>query len=195
MWWRRWNGSRRRTASGSSRIRDGRRSAKAASCLADRLPCVPGPRKLRVMTKPPIEDRIAIEDLYADYCWALDSGNIPAFLNLFTDDAVFGDTAGNRYTGHEAIRGYLNGLVTRPEFRGRQHIISSLRYTANSDSIGVTAFWHVFKWAKTTGGKTVEVSGHSDDAFVKMTGRWWFKQRIVHYWNDTDLPWAGPAAR
>jgi uncharacterized protein (TIGR02246 family) len=141
----------------------------------------------------PLEDRIAIEDLYADYVWALDSGDIPGFLKLFTENGVFGDTAGNRYNGQEGIRGYLKSLTSRPEFRGRQHILSSPRYTAKGDEIGVTAFWHVFKWVKATGLKTVEVTGHSDDIFVKNRGRWLFSQRLVHYWNDVDLPWAGPS--
>ena len=44
--------------------------------------------------------------------------------------------------------------------------------------------------ARAAGDKTVEVSGHSDDAFVRVGGRWRFSQRIVHYWNDTELPWA-----
>ena len=145
--------------------------------------------------KPTIEDRIAIEDLYADYVWALDSGNVAAFLKLFTDDGVFGDTADNRYIGHDAIRGYVSGLIARPEFRGRQHIISSLRYTASEGRIGVTALWHVFKWVKSTGAKTVETAGHSDDVFVKIGARWLFNQRLVHYWNDTDLPWANSATR
>ena len=148
--------------------------------------------KVRAMTKPPIEDRVAIEDLYADYVWALDSGNVDAFLQLFTADGVFGDTAGNRYKGHDAIRGYVSGLAARPEFRGRQHIISSLRFAADGDRVGVTAFWHVFKWVKATGAKTVEVTGHSDDVVVKTGGRWLFSQRVVYYWNDIDLPWAGP---
>jgi len=43
------------------------------------------------------EDRHAIEDLYAEYVWALDTGDVPAFLALFTPDGVFGDTAGNIY--------------------------------------------------------------------------------------------------
>src|SRR4051812_30187965 len=103
------------------------------------------------MTKLQIEDRIAIEDLYADYVWALDSGDVDGFLKLFATDGVFGDTAGNRYKGHDAIRGYVTGLAARPEFRGRQHILSSLRFTANGDRVGVTAFWHVFKWVKSTG--------------------------------------------
>jgi len=41
------------------------------------------------------DDRHAIEDLYAEYVWALDSGDVPAFLTLFAPDAVFGDTAGH----------------------------------------------------------------------------------------------------
>ena len=179
-------------------------AALLASLILPRTPCNRGIAQLayhfasaqitrhdKTLHRRPRRDRRPLRRLLL----GADSGNIPAFLGLFTEDGVFGDTAGNRYTGHEAIRTYLNGLIARPEFRGRQHIISSLRYTVESDRIGVTAFWHVFKWVKATGAKTVEVSGHSDDAFVKMTGRWWFKQRIVHYWNDTDLPWAAPPAR
>jgi len=148
------------------------------------------------MSLPSIEGRLAIEDLYSDYVWALDSGDVPGFLALFTEDAVFGDTAGNRYKGHAAIRGYVNDLVHSERFRGRMHFISAKRFTATGGRIGVTSYWLVTKWAKASGAKTVEVSGHADDAFVKVGGRWRFSQRIVHYWSDTDLPWAaGPIAR
>ncbi len=141
-----------------------------------------------------IEDRLAIEDLYADYVWALDSGDVKSFLALFTDDAVFGDTAGNRYKGHGAIGAYVTDLVNSERFRGRQHIISGKRFSVDASRIGVRAYWLVTKWAKATGAKTLEVSGHSDDAFVTVDGRWRFEQRIVHYWNDTELPWlAGPS--
>jgi hypothetical protein len=34
--------------------------------------------------KLPVEDRIAIEDLYADYVWALDSGNVDAIATRAT---------------------------------------------------------------------------------------------------------------
>ena len=141
-----------------------------------------------------IEDRLAIEDLYSDYAWALDSGDVPGFLALFTEDGLFGDTAGNRYKGHAAISGYVTGLVTSAPFKGRMHYISAKRFTLQGEGrIGVTSYWLVTKWAKATGAKTVEVSGHADDAFVKVGGRWLFSQRIVHYWNDTELPWAIPA--
>jgi uncharacterized protein (TIGR02246 family) len=142
------------------------------------------------MSGPTIEDRLAIEDLYAEYVWALDSGDVAGFLALFTDDAVFGDTAGKRYRGHAAIGAYVTDLVNSARFRGRQHIISGKRFSVSGERIGVTSYWLVTKWAKATGDKTVEVSGHSDDAFVKVAGRWRFAQRIVHYWNDTELPWA-----
>jgi uncharacterized protein (TIGR02246 family) len=137
------------------------------------------------------DDRHAIEDLYAEYVWALDSGDVKGFLALFTPDAVFGDTAGNIYQGHGAIGAYVRDLVARPVFRGRQHIISHLRYQPSAGRIGVKAYWLVTKWAKASGAKTVEVSGHSDDVFVYTGGQWRFAQRLVHYWNDTDLPWAG----
>jgi len=143
------------------------------------------------MSKPSIEDRLAIEDLYADYVWALDSGDVTGFLALFTDDAEFGDTTGNRYQGHAAIGKYVTQLVNSAPFRGRQHILSGMRFDQTGDRIGVKAYWLVTKWAKATGAKTVEVSGWSDDAFVKVAGQWRFSRRVVHYWSDTDLPWIG----
>jgi ketosteroid isomerase-like protein len=140
-----------------------------------------------------IEDRLAVEDLYADYVWALDSGDVKGFLTLFTEDGVFGDTAGNRYKGHGAIGAYVTDLVNSERFRGRMHFISGKRFSVQGGRVGVTSYWLVTKWAKGSGAKTVEVCGHSDDAFVKVGGRWLFEQRIVHYWNDTELPWkAGP---
>lgn len=147
------------------------------------------------MAKPSIEDRLAIEDLYADYVWALDSGDLPAFLALFTADAVFGDTAGNRYVGHDAIGGYVSRLIASAPFKGRQHFLSAMRFDQAGGSIGVKGYWLVTKWAKESGAKTIEVAGWSDDAFVNVAGRWRFSQRIVHYWSDTDLPWAGAPAR
>jgi len=140
-----------------------------------------------------IADRLAIEDLYADYVWALDTGDVAGFLALFTPDAVFGDTAGRRYHGHAAIGGYVGELTRSAPFRGRQHIISHLRFKPSGERIAVVAYWLVTKWAKATGAKTIEVSGWSDDEFVKTGGHWRFSRRIVHYWNDTDLPWAGAA--
>jgi uncharacterized protein (TIGR02246 family) len=147
------------------------------------------------MSKPSIADRLAIEDLYADYVWALDTGDIAGFLALFTDDAVFGDTAGNRYRGHAAIGGYVTKLVNSAPFRGRQHNLSGMQFEQTGDRIGVKAYWLVTKWTKETGAKTIEVTGWSDDAFVKIAGRWLFSQRVVHYWSDTDLPWVGTSAR
>jgi uncharacterized protein (TIGR02246 family) len=140
------------------------------------------------------DDRHAIEDLYAEYVWALDSGDVPAFLTLFAPDAVFGDTAGHIYKGHDAIGAYVRALTTSPPFRGRQHIISHLRFRPSNGNVGVKAYWLVTKWSKASGAKTVEVSGHSDDVFVHVGGQWRFAQRLVHYWNDIDLPWAGGAA-
>ena len=38
--------------------------------------------------KPGIEDRVAIQDLIAKYCWALDTGDVESFVACFTPDAV-----------------------------------------------------------------------------------------------------------
>ena len=144
------------------------------------------------MAKPSVADRVAIEDLYADYAWALDTGDLGAFFALFTDDCVFGDTAGNRYKGHAETRKYVEGLVKSAPFKGRMHLLTAMRFDQQGERIGVKAYWHVAKWEKAANVKKLETMGWSDDAFVKVNGQWKFAQRLVHHWNDTDLPWAGP---
>ena len=44
--------------------------------------------------KPGIEDRVAIQDLIANYCWALDTGDVESFVACFTPDAVLIDLRG-----------------------------------------------------------------------------------------------------
>ena len=39
------------------------------------------------MTRPPVEEELAIRELYARYCWALDTGDTDGYCALFTRDA------------------------------------------------------------------------------------------------------------
>ena len=74
-------------------------------------------------------DYARIQTLIARYVWALDTADIRALGALFTDDAIFEDTAGNVYQGRAAYEGYFRQLMATPAFRGRQHHIDNLILT------------------------------------------------------------------
>ena len=57
--------------------------------------------------KPGVEDRIAIQDLIAKYCWALDTGDVESFVACFTPDAVIVEEVfedPDVWQGHAGIR-------------------------------------------------------------------------------------------
>lgn len=54
------------------------------------------------------EDFVAIAELLARYCIALDFDDVDAFIALFTPDATY-EVYGRSYLGHEGLREMLKG--------------------------------------------------------------------------------------
>jgi len=134
-----------------------------------------------------------VRHLIARYVWALDTGDLPALMRLFTDDCVLQDTSGRRHAGKAASEAYFAMLMRNPEFRGRRHHIDNLVYTrCDPDRCDVRAYWMVEKWRAATGEKIIDLVGHSADRFVRRDGNWLIAERILHYWRDADGPWVPP---
>lgn len=135
-------------------------------------------------------DALRLQALITDYVWKLDMGDVEGVLSLFTDNAVFEDTSGTEHPGKAAMRDYFSGLVARPEFRGRQHHVDNLRFVPEGDGFKVLAYWTVTKWFADEGRKVFEVMGHSLDRFSRRGDGFVFTERRVHYWRNSDCPWA-----
>lgn len=135
-------------------------------------------------------DYARIQTLIARYVWTLDTADIRALGALFTDEAIFEDTAGNVYRGRAAYEGYFRSLVARPEFRGRQHHIDNLILTPTAWGYETKSYWTVSKWFSQSNQKVLEVTGYSTDHFVRGGDGFLFSERRVHYWRDVDCPWS-----
>ena len=75
-----------------------------------------------------VKDRIAINDLLAEYAWALDTGDVDALVACFTPDAVVIEEVfeePDRWEGHENIRRFAEHFRNVPNFPGRQHHITN----------------------------------------------------------------------
>jgi ketosteroid isomerase-like protein len=69
------------------------------------------------------EDRIAINDLFAEYTWALDTGDVDALVACFTPNAIVTQEVfeePDRWEGQQGIRRFAEHFRTVPNFPGRQ---------------------------------------------------------------------------
>lgn len=60
------------------------------------------------MTLPTPDDHVAITQLLARYCLALDHDDLDAWVALFTPDAVY-EVYGREFVGHEGLRKLMTG--------------------------------------------------------------------------------------
>ena len=83
-----------------------------------------------------IDDRLGLQDLIADYSWALDTGDAEALVACFTEDCVMSEEVfedPDIWEGHDGIRGLMKHYANAPGFPGRQHHVTQTQYIAQDD--------------------------------------------------------------
>ncbi len=138
---------------------------------------------------PPIEDRIAIQDLIARYGWALDTGDIEGLVACFTPDGVvieevFEDP--DRWEGHEGVRRLAQHYGSSPGFPGRQHHVTQSIVEGDSVRCSVKSFAFVTE-CRGEPPYTLRFTGYYDDQLVKIDGEWFFKERVIRLWDGAVL--------
>lgn len=139
-----------------------------------------------------IEDRIAIQDLFAAYGWALDTGDADGLVGCFTADAemreeVFEDP--DVWQGHDGIRALANHYFTSPGFPGRQHHVTQQVFTPRDDgAVHVKSFAFVTE-CHGEPPYLLRFAGWYDDEVVRdgEDGRWRFRLRVVRLWDGQVL--------
>jgi SnoaL-like domain len=117
------------------------------------------------------QDHAEIQQLYARYNHAIDSGNAEAWAATFTADGVFND----RFTGREALIGFANNFKANGP--SRRHWNSNLTLTATTHG----AQGSVCLLLLDVGVKPAAImaSGVYADELVKTADGWRFKSRVV----------------
>src|SRR5258707_15587364 len=79
------------------------------------------------MAVGPIEDRLAINDLFVRYSTGLDEGDVESIVDCFTPDGALDSPAVGSHAGHAAIRSFAERFARFNE-RGSQlrHVLSNL---------------------------------------------------------------------
>ena len=146
------------------------------------------------MQGPSTADRLQILELYARYCWALDTGNTDAYVALFTEDAEA--TEETREGGLEVRRGRaeIRKLVLkfhqRPGFPGHQHQMAQFVY--EDDPLKRPDHWVVRSYAWATinhppAPPHLHWCGHIRDVIAKVNDQWLIRSKDIMGWSGAVL--------
>lgn len=131
-----------------------------------------------------MEDEKAIRDLMVQYGQHLDTLDFEAYSQLF---ATEGEWSGqlSEYTtvkGPAAIRSAMEQAFAErawdPEHVTNVHLISNVSIELRGDRAAGYSRWTVMSRSD-DGAPYVRVSGHYDDVFVRVDGRWKFLSRVA----------------
>lgn len=136
------------------------------------------------------EDRFAIQDLMARYGWALDTGDVDAFVACFAPDGVmieevFEDP--DIWEGHDGIRQLAEHYRGIANFPGRQHYCANMLVTPIGEDRA-----HVRSFALVTECQgeppyPLRFCGYYDDELVRLDGQWYFAKHVVRLWDGEVL--------
>ena len=125
------------------------------------------------------QDYIDIEQLYATYNHAIDSGDGEAWAATFTPDGTF-----NKFAGHDQLVGFIQQWKEKMNGANRRHWNTNLRIVPSKDGASASVFLMLVD--VTTKG--IVATGMYNDTLVKTAAGWRFKTR------QTKMDAAPPAA-
>lgn len=125
-----------------------------------------------------LEDKDAIREVLAEYCFRLDGGDFAGMAALFTEDGTW-DTAFGRAAGRAAIAALARDLRVRAGAdRPRAiHLVTNIAIALDGDRARVRSNWTVVQ--NSAEGPKIGSGGGYDDEMVKRNGRWLFHRRKI----------------
>ena len=151
-----------------------------------------------------IRDRLMIADRMARYSWALDAGDLPAYLDCFTHDGVLRhplkDGSPGEFRGRDGIETFIGpGISQRPtQTFGHQHQFSAAQLTLEGDDVRVAAYCMIFRhdfhrqyWPRSPSWRM----GTWHALFRYSDENWRIADLEVRMWTDSALGETGSALR
>ncbi|HUN40982.1 MAG TPA: nuclear transport factor 2 family protein [Acetobacteraceae bacterium] len=124
-----------------------------------------------------LEEKDAIREVLATYCFHLDAANFEAMAALFTEDGTWHTDFG-KGTGRVGIIEHARSLRTGDAPRPRGvHLTTNIVIELDGDSARVQSNWIVAQ--NTDAGPKVSSAGGYADDMVKQNGRWLFRYRRI----------------
>lgn len=125
-----------------------------------------------------LEEKDAIREVLAEYCFRLDDGRFAEMAALFTENGTW-DTAFGRATGRAAIAELARSLRERAgDQRPRAaHLVTNISITLDGASARVRSNWAVVQ--NSPEGPRIGSGGAYRDELVKEHAQWLFRYRKI----------------
>jgi uncharacterized protein (TIGR02246 family) len=125
-----------------------------------------------------VEDKDAIRELMAEYCFRLDDGRYDDMAALFTEDGTW-DTAFGKATGRAAIAELARGIRARAgaERPRAMHLVTNIVIALDGADARVRSNWMVMQ--NTPQGPKIGSGGAYADQIASESGRWLFRYRKI----------------
>jgi 3-phenylpropionate/cinnamic acid dioxygenase small subunit len=123
-----------------------------------------------------VDDQLAIQQLYARYNHAIDSGDGAAWAACFTTNGTFSSATGN-FAGHEQLESFGNAFATRMKAR---HWTNNL--LLEGDGSAATGSCYLMLLRLTPGEQppaTILVTAIYRDQLARTADGWKFASRTV----------------
>jgi ketosteroid isomerase-like protein len=124
-------------------------------------------------------DYIEIQQLYAKYNEAIDSGDGEAYAATFTPDGVF-----NTFKGKDALVGFIEQWKTKMNGLTRRHWNNNLIITPTAD--GASGSCYLLLIDVSAKPPAIATAARYTDSLVKTPQGWRFKQRATK--GDSAAP-------
>jgi hypothetical protein len=125
-----------------------------------------------------VDDKDAIRELLAEYCFRLDDGRFAEMAALFTEDGTW-DTAFGEAVGQAAIAALGQSLRDRAgAARPRAvHLVTNIVIALDGELAQARSNWMVIE--NSAAGPKIGSGGAYLDDIVKAAGRWRFRYRKI----------------
>jgi uncharacterized protein (TIGR02246 family) len=124
-----------------------------------------------------LEEKDAIRELLAEYCFRIDSDRFAELAALFTADGTW-DTAFGKATGRPGIEALLRQIAAQaPERPRRIHQVSNVVIRLEGERAEVLSNWVVVQ--NSPQGPKLGSGGSYTDELVKQDGHWLFRYRKI----------------
>ena len=125
-----------------------------------------------------VEDKDAIREVLAEYCFRLDEGRFAEMAALFTEDGTW-DTAFGKAAGRVAIAELARSLRARAEGPTPRavHLVTNIAIALDGERATVRSNWMVVH--NSSQGPRIGSCGAYLDEMAKEGGRWLFRYRRI----------------
>lgn len=124
-----------------------------------------------------LEEKDAIREVMAEYCFCLDNDRFADMAALFTEDGTW-DTAFGKGSGRPGIEAFVRGMRSSAASRPRAiHHVTNI--VIKVDGATAKAFSNWVTVQNSDQGPKIGSAGSYADDFVKQGGAWLFRYRKI----------------